>query len=172
MDRWGSVEVLVNNAAVTRAQPLMEIDPATFNEVMGINAGGVFAGSQIFGRHFIARGYGRIINMASLAGQNGGTTTGAHYAASKGAIMTLTKVFARDLAQYGITCNCISPGPMDSPMVHELVGENMPQMLKNIPVGQLGDPAFVGQLVTMLAGPEAAFVSGACWDYNGGRYMR
>ncbi|MGI3165699.1 SDR family NAD(P)-dependent oxidoreductase [Pseudooceanicola sp. 200-1SW] len=172
VDRWGSVEVLVNNAAVTRAQPLMEIDPAAFNEVMAINAGGVFAGSQIFGRHFIQRGYGRIINMASLAGQNGGTTTGAHYAASKGAIMTLTKVFARDLAQYGITCNCISPGPMDSPMVHELVGENMPQMLKNIPVGQLGDPAFVGQLVTMLAGPEAAFVNGACWDYNGGLYMR
>ncbi|MBT9386497.1 SDR family oxidoreductase [Pseudooceanicola sp. CBS1P-1] len=172
VDRWGSVEVLVNNAAVTRAQPLMQIDPADFNAVMGINAGGVFAGSQTFARHFIERGYGRIINMASLAGQNGGTTTGAHYAASKGAIMTLTKVFARDLAQYGITCNCISPGPLDSPMVHELVGENMPQMLRNIPVGRLGEPGFVGQMVAMLASPAAAFVNGACWDYNGGLYMR
>ncbi|MBE3639929.1 SDR family NAD(P)-dependent oxidoreductase [Mangrovicoccus algicola] len=171
-DRWGSVEVLVNNAAVTRARPLMEIDPAEFNEVMALNAGGVFAGSQIFARHFMERGYGRIINMASLAGQNGGTTTGAHYAASKGAILTLTKVFARDLAAYGITCNCISPGPLDSPMVHALVGENMPQMLKNIPAGQLGDPAFVGQLVTLLASPAAGFVTGACWDYNGGLYMR
>ncbi|MEQ5872454.1 SDR family oxidoreductase [Sagittula sp. NFXS13] len=170
--RWGSAEVLVNNAARTEAKPVLEIDPHEFNAIMATNAGGVFAGCQTFGRHFKDRGYGRIINMASLAGQNGGTATGAHYAASKGAILTLTKVFARDLAAFGVTCNAISPGPMDSPMVHNIVGDNLDGFLKNVPVGQLGDTAFVARMVTMLAGPDAAFVTGACWDVNGGLYMR
>lgn len=172
VERWGSVEVLVNNAARTMAQPLIDIDPVVFNEIMATNAGGTFAGSQIFARHFKARGYGRIVNMASLAGQNGGTATGAHYAASKGAILTLTKVFARDLAPFGITCNAIAPGPMDTPMVRGVVGDNVEGFLKNIPVGQFGDPDFVAQMVVMLASPEAAFVTGACWDVNGGLYVR
>lgn len=172
VDRWGSAEVLVNNAAVTQAQPLLDIDPAEFNRIMAINAGGCFAGCQAFGRHFKEQGYGRILNMASLAGQNGGTATGAHYAASKGAILTLTKVFARDLAAYGVTCNAISPGPMDTPMVHDIVGDKIEGFLKNVPVGQLGSPDFVAQMVTMLCARDAAFVTGACWDVNGGLYMR
>lgn len=171
--RWGSVEILVNNAAVTVARPLLEIEPAEFNTIMATNAGGVFAGSQILGRHFKERGYGRIVNLASLAGQNGGTATGAHYAASKGAIMTLTKVFARDLAAFGITVNAIAPGPMDTPLVHQLVpAEKMPAMLANIPVGQLIDPAFVASVVVLLASPAASSVTGACWDVNGGLFMR
>lgn len=171
--RWGSVEILVNNAAVTVARPLLEIDPAEFNDIMTTNAGSVFAGSQILGRHFKDRRYGRIVNLASLAGQNGGTATGAHYAASKGAIMTLTKIFARDLAPFGITVNAVAPGPMDTPLVHKLVpAEKMPAMLANIPVGQLIDPAFVASMIVMLASPAAASVTGACWDVNGGLFMR
>ncbi|WP_042616846.1 MULTISPECIES: SDR family NAD(P)-dependent oxidoreductase [unclassified Rhizobium] len=173
IERWGSVEVLVNNAARTAVKPLLEIDPADFNAVMATNAGGTFAGSQIFGRHFKERGYGRIVNLASLAGQNGGTATGAHYAASKGAILTLTKVFARDLAPFGVTCNAIAPGPMDTPVVRSVLTEDrLPAALANIPVGRLGEPGFVADLVALLAGPNASFVTGACWDVNGGIYMR
>ncbi|TMV93232.1 SDR family oxidoreductase [Thioclava sp. BHET1] len=172
VERWGSVEVLVNNAARTEVQPVLDIDPADFNAILSINAGGVFAGSQIFGRHFKAQGYGRIVNMASLAGQNGGTATGAHYAASKGAILTLTKVFARDLAAFGVTCNAIAPGPMDTPMVRSVLGENAAQAIANIPVQHLGDPDFVAQMVVMLASPASSFVNGACWDVNGGLYVR
>ena len=171
-ERYGSVEVLVNNAARTEVQPVLEIDPARFNEVMATNAGGTFAGCQVFGRHFKNRGYGRIVNLASLAGQNGGTATGAHYAASKGAILTLTKIFARDLAPFGITCNAIAPGPMDTPMVHSVLGDNLHKALANIPVGNLGDPEFVAEIVAMLCAPRSAFVTGACWDINGGIYMR
>lgn len=171
--RWGSVEILVNNAAVTVARPLLEIEPAEFNAVMATNAGGVFAGSQILGRHFKERGYGRIVNLASLAGQNGGTATGAHYAASKGAILTLTKVFARDLAPFGITVNAVAPGPMDTPLVHALVPpEKMQGLLANIPVGRLIDPGFVASVVVLLASPAASAVTGACWDLNGGLFMR
>ncbi|WP_234990498.1 SDR family NAD(P)-dependent oxidoreductase [Aquimixticola soesokkakensis] len=173
VERWGSCEVLVNNAARTEAKPVLDIDPADFNAILAINAGGCFAGCQIFGRHFKERGYGRLINMASLAGQNGGTATGAHYAASKGAILTLTKVFARDLAAFGVTCNAISPGPMDSPMVHAIVPpEKMDGFLANLLTGALGSLDFVARMVVMLAGRDAAFVTGACWDVNGGLYMR
>ncbi|WP_245155640.1 SDR family NAD(P)-dependent oxidoreductase [Paracoccus ravus] len=172
IERWGSCEVLVNNAARTAVQPVLEIDPADFNAIMAVNAGGTFTGCQVFGRHFKAQGYGRIVNMASLAGQNGGTATGAHYAASKGAILTLTKIFARDLAPFGVTCNAIAPGPMDTPMVRAVLGENIDKAAAAIPVGKLGEPVFVADLVAMLAGPAAYFVNGACWDVNGGIYMR
>lgn len=172
VERWGSVEVLVNNAARTAVQAVLDIEPAFFNEVMATNVGGTFAGCQIFGRHFKERGYGRLVNMASLAGQNGGTATGAHYAASKGAILTLTKIFARDLAAFGVTCNAIAPGPMDTPVVRSVLGENIDAARASIPVGHLGDPVFVGELVALLASPAASFVNGACWDVNGGIYMR
>lgn len=120
-----------------------------------------------------AKGYGRIINMSSLAGQNGGTSTGAHYAASKGGILTLTKVFAKELASRGVTVNAIAPGPIDSPMVKALVPEElMPALLSAIPVGQLGEADFVGEMVVQLARPEAVFVTGTTWDINGGLFMR
>lgn len=173
ISRWGSVEVLVNNAARTAIKPLLDIDLSEFNSVLATNAGGTFAGSQIFGRYFKERGYGRIVNLASLAGQNGGTATGAHYAASKGAILTLTKVFARELGPFGVTCNAIAPGPMDTPAVRQvLTGDKLDTVLANIPVGQLGDPAFIAEMVVTLTSARAAFVNGACWDVNGGLYVR
>ena len=169
---WGSVEVLVNNAALTAAVPVMDITPEAFDAVMAVNARGTFLGSQVFGAHFAARGHGRIVNMASLAGQNGGTATGAHYAASKGAVITLTKVFARDLAPH-VTVNAIAPGPLDTPAVHRTVPvDRLPGLRAAIPVGTLGDPAFVAALVVHLASPGAGFVTGATWDVNGGLVMR
>ena len=170
---WGSREVLVNNAAATAARPLLEITPEEFDAVVAVNVKGTFVGSQVFAREFKARGYGRIVNLASLAGQNGGTATGAHYAASKGAILTLTKVFARDLAAFGITVNAIAPGPLDTPMVHRTIpADRMASLLAGIPVGALGDPKFVADMATRLAARDAGFVTGATWDINGGLYMR
>jgi len=173
MANWGSLEVLVNNAAATAARPLLEITPEEFDAVVAVNVKGTFVGSQVFAREFKARGYGRIVNLASLAGQNGGTATGAHYAASKGAILTLTKVFARDLAAFGITVNAIAPGPLDTAMVHRTIpADRMASLLAGIPVGALGDPKFVANMVTRLAARDAGFVTGATWDINGGLYMR
>lgn len=173
VENWGSLQVLVNNAAVTQAAPVMEITQARFNEIVNINLGGTFGGCQVIGRYFAEQGYGRIINMASLAGQNGGTSTGAHYAASKGGIITLTKVFAKELADKGVTVNAIAPGPVDSPMVRELVkGERLDALLGAMPVHKLGSADYIGQMVVLLASPEAMVTTGACWDVNGGLFMR
>lgn len=171
--RFGSLEVLVNNAALTLATPVMEIGVDEFDRVLSTNLRGTFVGCQTMGRYFAAQGYGRIINLASLAGQNGGTASGAHYAASKGGILTLTKIFARELSKAGVTVNAIAPGPMDSPMVHALVPEEkMAGLLQMIPVGKLGEAEFVAQTVALLASPQASFVTGATWDINGGLFMR
>jgi len=173
VSRWGSVEALINNAAVTEAKPVLDITAAEFDSVLAVNVRGTFLGSQLFGREFKSRGYGRIVNVASLAGQNGGTATGAHYAASKGAILTLTKVFARDLAAFGVTVNALAPGPLDTPAVHRTVPEDrMAQLIAGIPVGSLGDPAFVADMAARLCARDAGFVTGATWDINGGLYMR
>ncbi|ADZ92828.1 SDR family NAD(P)-dependent oxidoreductase [Marinomonas mediterranea] len=171
--RFGSLQVLVNNASITRATPVMEISPEEFNEVVNVNLGGTFFGCQVIGAYFAEQGYGRIVNMASLAGQNGGTSTGAHYAASKGAIITVTKVFAKELASKGVTVNAVAPGPIESPMVSALVPEErLATLLDAIPVGELGDADFIGDVVVQFARPEAYFTTGTTWDVNGGLFMR
>lgn len=173
-DAFGQVDVLVNNAAMTPTTPVMDISPEEFDAVVAINQRGTFFGCQVFGQHFAGQGYGRIINMASLAGQNGGTASGAHYASSKGAILTMTKIFARQLAANGVTVNAVAPGPMDLPSVRAAVPpEKLEAIIQGmIPVKSLGDAAFVADMVVRLAGRDAGFVTGAAWDINGGIFMR
>lgn len=173
LERFGALHVVVNNAAVTKTTPLMQISPEEFDAVVGLNLRSVFLGCQVFGAHMAEVGYGRLINMASLAGQNGGTATGAHYAASKGAIITLTKIFAKEFASRGVTVNAIAPGPIDSAAVRAAVpADRLPGLLANIPVQRLGDADFLGDLIVQLARPEAYFTTGATWDVNGGLFMR
>lgn len=171
--RWGRVDVLVNNAGASKVVPAMEITADQFDESMRVNLRSVLFGCQVFGAQFAEQGAGRIVNMASLAGQNGGSGTGAHYAAAKGAVITLTKVFARELAARGVTVNAIAPGPLDVPIVHEIVPpEKLAQVIKNIPVGRLGNVDYIADMAVMLAAENAGFANGACWDVNGGLYVR
>ncbi|WP_428036658.1 SDR family NAD(P)-dependent oxidoreductase, partial [Amphritea sp.] len=172
--RFGKVDALVNNAAMTPTTPVMEITPEEFDKVVSVNMRGTFFGCQVLGQYFADNGYGRIVNLASLAGQNGGTASGAHYASSKGAILTMTKIFARQLAESGVTVNSVAPGPIDLPSVRALVPpERLEQIINEmIPVKALGNAEFVADMVTKLASPEASFVTGAAWDVNGGIFMR
>jgi 3-oxoacyl-[acyl-carrier protein] reductase len=173
LEQWGALHVLVNNAAVTMTTPVMQISPEEFDAVVSLNLRSVFVGCQVVGAHMAGAGYGRIINMASLAGQNGGTATGAHYAASKGGIVTLTKIFAKEFAAQGVTVNAIAPGPIESPAVRAAVpAQRLESLIGTIPVKRLGDAGFLGDLIVQLARPEAYFTTGATWDVNGGLFMR
>jgi 3-oxoacyl-[acyl-carrier protein] reductase len=171
--RWGGVDILVNNAGRSQVEPLMEISPESFGEIVQTNLNGCFLGCQVLGAQMAERGFGRIVNLASLAGQNGGTATGAHYAAAKGGVGTLTKVFAREFAARGVTVNAVSPGPQDLPVVHETVpADKLADVIAGIPVGHLGDPRFIADMVVLLTAEHADSVTGACWDANGGLYLR
>lgn len=171
--RWGGVGVLVNNAALTRTTGLFDISADEFDAVTAVALKGTFLGCQTVGRHMRDRGFGRIVNMASLAGQNGGSATGAHYAAAKGGIVTLTKVFARDLAAFGVTVNAISPGPLDLDSVRSLLPpDRLEAVVGTIPVKTLGDPDYVARLVVLLADSSAVSATGATFDVNGGLYLR
>lgn len=171
--RWKTPEVLVNNAAVTQSADLLSLTQSDFNRVLDTNTNSIFFGCQVVGGAMVEAGYGRIINMASLAGQNGGTATGAHYAASKGAILTITKIFAKEFAPSGVTVNALSPGPHDLPIVHKTVpSDRLAAVISAIPVQRLGEPRFIADTVALLASENAYFVTGACWDINGGLYVR
>lgn len=171
--RWGGVGVLVNNAALTRTTPLFEISPEEFDDVIAVALKGCFLGCQVAGQRMRTQGYGRIVNIASLAGQNGGAATGAHYASAKGGILTLTKVFARELAPDGVTVNAVSPGPLDLASVRSLLApDKLASVVEGIPVRTLGDPDYIARLVALLASPEAASAVGATFDINGGLYLR
>jgi 3-oxoacyl-[acyl-carrier protein] reductase len=170
---WGVPRVLVNNAALTLTTPVMQISPEEFSRVTDVNLRGCFLGCQVIGQAMADAGFGRIVNVASLAGQNGGTASGAHYAASKAGILTLTKIFARALAAQGVTVNAVAPGPLDLPSVHAMVpAERLAQIVQTIPVQRLGDPAFIARTVVLLTDEAAASVTGAAWDLNGGLFMR
>ncbi|SOE96772.1 3-oxoacyl-[acyl-carrier protein] reductase [Burkholderia sp. D7] len=172
-ERWGRIDALVNNAGASKVVPVMDISVEQFDQVINVNLRSVLFGCQVFGAYFASVGAGRIVNVASLAGQNGGSATGAHYAAAKGGVLTLTKVFARDLAAAGVTVNAISPGPMDLPIVHESVSaDKLAAVIGNIPVGKLGSADYVADIAVLLAAENAYFANGACWDVNGGLFMR
>jgi 3-oxoacyl-[acyl-carrier protein] reductase len=168
----GSLDVLVNNAARTVARDFWAIDPAEWDSVMAVNLRGVFAGCRAAGAHMRVRGAGRIINLASLAGQQGGINGGAHYAASKAGILVLTKIVAAELAGSGVTVNAVAPAAISGPLLDGLSEERRAAIAAAIPVGRVGRPEEVASAVAFLASDEAAYITGATIDVNGGLFMR
>jgi len=140
--------------------------------VLAINLRGSFFGCRIGGRHMRARGAGRIVNLASLAGQQVSSATGVHYAASKAGLLALTRAFAQELAPHGVTVNALAPAAIDSPALAALPPERQQALKAGIPLGRFGLADEVAAAVVYLASPAAAFMTGATLDLNGGRFMR
>jgi 3-oxoacyl-[acyl-carrier protein] reductase len=169
---WGRADVWVNNAARTEARPFLEIEPDEWDDVLAVNLRGTYFGCRVAGRHMSERGAGRILNLASLAGQWGRSPTGAHYAASKAGIIALTRYAATAFAASGVTVNAIAPAAIEGPAVAAMPPEQVADYAAQIPVGRLGRPEEVAALVAFLASDEAGFVTGATYDLNGGLLMR
>lgn len=169
---FGRVDILVNNAARSVKRPFWEIDDAEWDDVLGVNLRSVLVGCQIAGAHMRANGFGRIVNHASLAGQQGGAVMGAHYAASKAGIIVLTKIVARELAPYGVTVNAIAPAAISGPVMDGLSVEQVEELERSIPIRRVGRPEEVGALAAFLCSEQAAYITGATLDINGGLFMR
>ena len=172
-DAHGFVDVLVNNAARTASTPLWDIAVAEWDALMAVNLRGCFLGCRALGAHMRARGEGgRILNLASLAGQQASAATGLHYAASKAGILALTRGFATELAPDRITVNALAPAAIRSPALDGLPEVRRQALLGAIPLGRFGEPEEVGAAAVFLASGAGAFITGATLDVNGGRLMR
>ncbi|WP_240417254.1 SDR family NAD(P)-dependent oxidoreductase [Paenibacillus periandrae] len=170
--QWGQVDVLVNNAGIRTVTSNSDMKIEEWNRVLSVNLGSTFFFSQAVAPIMKKRGWGRIINMSSFAGQFGPVNSSAAYAASKAGQLALTKVFARELAPYGITVNAISPASVRTPEMDTIAPADMEKMVATIPLGRVGEAEEVAAMVMYLAADSTGFVTGATLDINGGRLMR
>lgn len=168
---WGRIDIVVNNAGLARRTPTQDISPDEFDEIVAINMRSVFLSCQIFSEHMKSNGYGRIVNVTSLAGQNGGTVASPHYAASKAGAIMLSKYFARYLAGTGVTVNAIAPGPIDTAKAR-LSPEQIERVEGEVPVGRFMEVGEIAAAVALLASDRGGFFVGATLDMNGGLYLR
>lgn len=166
---WGGLEVLVNNGGVCPYVPFDEIEIDEWDLVLETNARGTFLLTRAaLPLLRAATGDRSVVNISSIAGQVGALQTGMHYAASKGALLAITRSFARLLAGEGIRVNAVTPGPVASAITDQLQGEGREKLAASIPLGDFGQPQDVAWIIATLASERARFITGATYDVNGG----
>ncbi|MDO7729252.1 MAG: acetoacetyl-CoA reductase [Loktanella sp.] len=167
----GPVEVLVNNAGITRDAPFHKMTPAQWNEVIGTNLNGVFNMTHPVWPGMRQRKFGRIITISSINGQKGQFAQ-ANYAASKAGDIGFTKSLAQEGARAGITVNVVAPGYISTEMMSTIPEKVMNEViLPQIPVGRLGEASEIARTVLFLASDDAGFITGSTISANGGQYM-
>lgn len=166
----GAVSILVNSAGVTgRAAASWELSLEEFRGVLEVNLIGVFATCRALAPRLLERGYGRIVNIASIAGKEGNPTLSA-YSASKAGVINFTKALGKEMAGRGdVTVNAISPAVIRTPLLEGLPQSTIDYMVSRIPMGRTGRIEEVAALAHYLASPEAGFCTGQCYDLSGGR---
>ena len=165
----GRLDVLICCAGVSGASlRTVDVSDEEWGRVMAINASGVFFANRAALPGMLARGYGRIVNIASIAGKEGNPMATA-YSASKAAVIALTKAIGKDVAGSGVLVNSIAPAVIDTPMLGDMTEEHIEYMAARIPLARIGKPQEVAHLVAFLASEEMAFATGACFDLSGGR---
>ena len=168
--KLGKLEILVNNAGITRDQLIMRMKRADWDAVLATNLTGAYLCTQAAISPMLKQRYGRIINITSIFGQIGQTGQ-ANYSASKAGLIGLTKSVAREVGSRNITCNAVAPGWIETEMTKDLPQEMKDQVLKMIPLGRTGTDVDVAQAVRFLAGEEAGYITGHVLDVNGGMHM-
>ncbi|TMW73182.1 3-oxoacyl-[acyl-carrier-protein] reductase [Alteribacter natronophilus] len=167
---FGSLEILVNNAGITKDGLVMRMKEEDFESVIDINLKGVFNCSKAVTRQMMKQRYGRIINISSVVGVLGNAGQ-ANYVASKAGVLGLTKSLARELANRNIHVNAVAPGFIETDMTDALSDEVKEAMLGQIPLGKLGSASDVAQVVTFLAGEGAGYMTGQTLHVDGGMVM-
>jgi NAD(P)-dependent dehydrogenase (short-subunit alcohol dehydrogenase family) len=165
----GPIDVLVCSAGIPGASlRTQDVSDAEWSRVLAINADGVFWCNRAVAPGMAERGYGRIVNVASIAGKEGNPMAAA-YSASKAAVIGLTKAVGKDFATSGVTVNCIAPAVIETPILEGLSQQHVDYMLEKIPMGRMGTADEVAALVCWLVSEECSFSTGATYDISGGR---
>ena len=172
-DELGAIDVLINNAgSLIERMRLVEQTEERWDEVMNLNLKSAMLCSQAVAESMIERKTGAIVNVASIAGRNGGGLGAAAYSVAKGGLVTFTKSLARELAPHGIRVNAVSPGVIDTPF-HQVF--STPEMIRNfvasIPLGRIGTPEECARVIAFLASDAASYVVGETVEINGGQLM-
>jgi 3-oxoacyl-[acyl-carrier protein] reductase len=166
----GGLQILVNNAGITRDNLAMRMKDDEWDAVLDTNLKAVFRMSRAVMRTMMKQRYGRIINITSVVGASGNPGQ-ANYAAAKAGVAGMTRALARELGSRSITVNCIAPGFIETDMTAALSDEQQKTLLAQIPLGHLGRPSDIAHAVAYLASPQAAYVTGQQLHINGGMYM-
>ncbi|MFP5331814.1 MAG: SDR family oxidoreductase [Acidimicrobiia bacterium] len=168
----GPIAVLVNCAGNLRPTRVVDIPEDEWDSIVNVNLKGTFLCSQAVLPDMQRQGWGRIINLSSTAGKNISTVGGAHYTAAKAGVLGFTRHLASEVAANGITVNAICPGLIETQMIHSTISrERMAEYAASFPIARLGTPEEVAALVAFLAGDDAAYITGAAIDINGGDLM-
>lgn len=170
LEKHGRIDVLVNNAGITRDNLLMRMKPEDWDAVMATNVNGLYYCSQAVLRPMIRQRSGRIINMSSVVGLMGNAGQ-VNYAASKAAILGFTKSLAREVASRNVTVNAVAPGYIETDMTKGLPAEATDVLQEAIPMHRIGQPSEVAAAVLYLASAGAGYVTGQVLQVNGGLYM-
>lgn len=167
IERAGRIDVLINNAGITKDALLMRMSDEQFDEVINTNLRATFKMCRAAIMPMMKQRFGRIINMASIVGVVGGVGQ-TNYAASKGAIIAMTKSIAAEVGSRGITANTIAPGFIKTPMTDVLSDELKAKYLEQIPAGRFGEPVDIANACVFLASDEASYINGQTIHINGG----
>ncbi len=169
MTAWGRIDILVNNTGIIGATaPLWELPVSELDRVYAVNLRGTYLFCQQAIPHMLARDYGRIVNMASIAGKEGNPNM-VPYSATKAAIICLTKSLGKELAETGVRVNCLTPAVVRTPIWEQTTAAQMEMLLARIPMKRSGEIAEVAALAAWLASAECSFSTGAVFDLSGGR---
>jgi NAD(P)-dependent dehydrogenase (short-subunit alcohol dehydrogenase family) len=170
IDHHGRLDILVNNAGITMDHTVRKMTPEEWDYVLRVNLNGVFYMSRAAIPHMIDRSYGRILNISSVVGERGNIGQ-ANYAASKSGQFGLTMTLALELANKGVTVNCVAPGFIETDMTGAVPEEIMQRVVEQIPMRRLGRPDEVARVVVFLAEPASSYITGQIYSINGGLNM-
>ena len=170
IEKLGGVEILINNAGITRDNLLLRMTEDDFDKVITVNLKSVFNYSKAVLKHMVSQRYGRIVNIASVVGVIGNAGQ-SNYSASKAGVIGFTKSLAKEVASRNISVNAVAPGFIETDMTHKLNDAQKEALLKNVPMGRMGKPDDVANVVNFLCSADADYVTGQVINIDGGMVM-